>query len=568
VTSIHSALGQVVTDLEGLNRSTERDFLAVGEKLMEFRSAAREISSDIAALNDLISGQQGRHTSQALTRIFEDVRGMDARVAESGEALTRVRDLSRGIRQAFAGLRNTVMVFRTLCTMTRIETSRLGGASAGFSDLADEVAPLSESIQETGQSVLEAVARLDKTVQTAVRSGSDIRDRQLRELPVLIDEVTGGLAEFQDRERRSLESSAVQAERNREVCEAIEHLVESIQFHDITRQQIEHVAQALDEVREGLAQENGDYAQVSPQVGAMLSLQSSQLASAEQVFATSIGRIERDLDGIGSCVRDMAAAGKALLGLTAEDAGSFFVKMEDCFSEILDGARSCAAEQGELRRTGCGLAETIGRMQQSVSEIRGIEIQIQRIAMNAAIRAAHLGTDGRALDVIAGVMQQLARESNDNTETVAGALDRMGEAALHMSGDSESGGAASSDAIEEMRAAVLQLHSSNEQSYCRVIRLAESGAKLEEEIGGLRRDFSAGRLFAGVVDRARGELKRLGGESASSQSTDTVREELENFASRYTMQTEREVHQQITGGGAVAVETGPADALGDNVELF
>ena len=144
-------MGGIIADLEGLNRSTERDFLAVGEKLMEFRSAARDIASDIAALDDLISGEHGRHASGALTRMLEGFEEMDSRVGQSGEALAGVGELSHRIRLAFSGLRNTVTVFRTLCTLTRIETSRLGGASAGFSDLADEVAPLSESIQATGE---------------------------------------------------------------------------------------------------------------------------------------------------------------------------------------------------------------------------------------------------------------------------------------------------------------------------------------------------------------------------------------------------------------------------------
>ena len=54
---------QVIADLESLNRSTERDFLAVGEKLMEFRSTARQIASDMAALTGLISGEHGRNAS-------------------------------------------------------------------------------------------------------------------------------------------------------------------------------------------------------------------------------------------------------------------------------------------------------------------------------------------------------------------------------------------------------------------------------------------------------------------------------------------------------------------------
>ena len=93
-----TAIDQVIRDLEGLNGSTERDFLAVGEKLMEFSSTARQIASDMAALGELISGEHGRNVSAALTRILERARAMDAGIEQSGHALEEVHDLSARIR--------------------------------------------------------------------------------------------------------------------------------------------------------------------------------------------------------------------------------------------------------------------------------------------------------------------------------------------------------------------------------------------------------------------------------------------------------------------------------------
>jgi len=589
-----TAVDQVIADLQDLNRSTERDFLAVGENLMEFRTAAREISADIGALNELISGEHGRHASGALTRMLGNFREMDARIEQSGQALAGVHDLSRGIRLAFSGLRNTVRVFRTLCTLTRIETSRLGGSGAGFSGLADEVAPLSESIQLTGEGVMDASSRLDRSLQSAVRSGSEIRARQLRELPALISSVGNSLGTLEERQRRARETTVLQAARNREVCEAIDNLVGSIQFHDITRQQVEHVAHALGELRSEYGG-RADWAAAPPQARAILTLQSSQLSSAERVFASSIGHIERDLEGIAARVQDMAEAGRALMGIQGDDHGSFFLQMEDCFSAILEGVGSCAAAQAEIESTAAGLEETIGGMRDSVARIRGIEIQIQRIAINATIRAAHLGAAGSALDVIAGVMQGLALDSNGHTEDVAGALDAMSDAAGRISGGSvpaESGvlpdtamNSRDQDAAGEMRAALLELHSSGESSFARVMEIAALGSRLAENIGAVRSGFSAGPLFARVVNRARGKLERIGAEARPASSEDGEAGEargLENLAKHYTMQMERDVHERVASGGAppppepgetaevtqAVEEAASADDLGDNVELF
>jgi hypothetical protein len=80
-------IGRVLKDLEDLNRSTERDFLAVGEKLIEFRSIARQIASDMEALTELISGEHGRQASEALHRMLDHSRELDTRMEQGSQAL-------------------------------------------------------------------------------------------------------------------------------------------------------------------------------------------------------------------------------------------------------------------------------------------------------------------------------------------------------------------------------------------------------------------------------------------------------------------------------------------------
>ena len=174
-------------------------------------------------------------------------------------------------------------------------------------------------------------------------------------------------------------------------------------------------------------------------------------------------------------------------------------------------------------------------------------------------------------------MQRLALDSNANTEDVAETLAAMSEAAKSVSGVA---GADSvpNKVIDEMQRAVLGLHSSSECSFSRVSQIAALGAQLAAEIGAVRNGFSAGLLFAQVADRARGELERLGAQ-AGGESLEGVEgaptEQLESLAKRYTMQMERDVHEALTGGTAMAAK--PSDMsgvalaegdLGDNVELF
>ena len=575
---------QVVKDLEDLNRSTERDFLAIGEKLFEFRLAARRVASDMAALTELISGEQGRNASRALTRMLEYSRTMDARIEQSAQALGQVHDLSCRIRLAFAGLHNTVSVFRTLCTLTQIETSRLGRNGADFGDLAAEVRPLSESIQSSGEGVLEASSRLDRGIQMAMRSGSELRARQLKELPALIAAVIESLQSLDERRQRAAELSARQAAQYDAVCGAVDDVVKSVQFHDITRQQIEHVAHALSQLCSAGKSGRGNPSSYPPGARAVLALESSQLSGAAGIFASSLESMERDLESIAVRVQNMAEGSRTLMGISADDQDSFFLRLEGHFTAILKMLGTCTATQAEMGSTAANLAETIGGMRESVAEIRRTEIRIRRIATNATIRATHIGAAGNALNVIAEVMQGLALDSNTNTEDVGGALDAMGGAANCVSGargQSASGAdLGTGDVTGEMRHAVAELHSSSESSFSRVNQIAALGARLAGDAGAVRGGLTAGPLFAQVVNRARGELDRLGAQAGggSRAGTDTApSHQLAGLAKHYTMQRERDVHESMTTGSAPPAAPAPVEAprvaledgdLGDNVELF
>jgi len=570
---------RVARDLESLNRSTERDFLAVGEKLMEFRSTARRIASDMAALTELISGEQARNASRALNRTLDHSREMDARIGRSGQALVRVGGLSSHVRLNFAGLRNTVAVFRTLCTLTRIETSRLGDIGAGFGDLAAEVKPLSESIRSSGESILESSERLEGGVQLAILNGSGLRAKQLRELPAMIGGAIDGLQSFDERRQRAVETSARQAVQYGELCGAVDDLVESVQFHDITRQQIEHVAQALRHLHGQCGSGPGNPNLAPPGARAVLTLQCSQLAGAAGVFAASVERIERDLESIAGRALEMAEASSALMGISAGDQDSFFLRMEGHLTGILRMLGICSAAQTEMERTAANLEETVAKMRESVAGIREVEIRIERIAINAMIRATHIGAAGNALNVIAEVMQGLAVDSNTATEDAAATLAAMSGAAGGVSGPAAEGERLEAgQVIGEMRHTILELHSSSESSFSRVNQIASLGARLAEDIGAVRGGFSAGRLFSEVVGRARGELERIGAQAGLAPENGVAaaaERQMDGLAGRYTMQNERDVHQSAAGGSAsapapaAATAATPADGwLGDNVELF
>ena len=98
--------------------------------------------------------------------------------------------------------------------------------------------------------------------------------------------------------------------------------------------------------------------------------------------------------------------------------------------------------------------------------------------------------------------------------------------------------------------------------------------RLRCEIEGARNAFRAGQLFARTIDDARTALGRVA--VAPGCGIDNgPHGGLDQFATHYTMQTERDVHESVINSGAAVdaasapYQSVPAEGdLGDNVELF
>jgi hypothetical protein len=564
------AIQRIIADLRNLNGSSERDFLAVGGKLMEFSSAARSVSAEMTSLIELISGECGEEVSVALGRLLEEANQKNARLEQNGRILASVRGLSQRILVAFSQLRDTVSVFRALCTLTRIETVRLEGISSVFGSLAEDVKPLSESIHAGGAVILEASSRLDAKVREALQRSSILQARQRQELPPLIAGVEQALEALRQRRETARQTSLHQAGQYRQIADAIHQLLNSLQTHDITRQQIEHVGEALEQL---LPRTSAGLPAHAP---AVLSLQSHQLWNAGKVFALSIGRIVDDLDTIAGRAQEMADASRVLVEVAGDEQSSFFSQMENSFNAILSAVAAYEGERTDMQATASGLLDTIAQMHAAVSEIRAIEIQIDRIAINAAIGAIHIGAHGNALSRIAEDMQGLARNSNTNTEDAALALLDMEKAVLRLSRESEEGlrsdVADGYDAIAQIRTHLPQLHASSRAGCGRVNQIALASSQLCDDILALRESFTAGRLFTSVVHRVCEELERIRG---SADPDPAHIEHLDGLAKQYTMQQERDVHARLLNGAPPsepAPEETPTPApAGDdmeNVEFF
>ena len=573
-------LGQVIADLDHLNQNTERDFLRIGGKLGEFIEAVSLISCDLKALASLISGEHGLRASQALTPALEHSRDMLARVEEGSALLGDMRQQAHLLKRNLSEFEGVVSTFRALGVLTRIETARLGSAGADFRHLADDVKLLVTDVRTKVETARPAAALLIPAIESAMQHITMIEKGQAEGLPPVISRVLADLSSFCDNEKQMHDASARLGDQYKAVSDGFKKLIVSIQFHDITRQQVEHVIDALRGLLSDSREASGSSSS-QRDTAAVVALQSMQLADAGTKFANSAESVVRNMDDIARHVLEMADQSRALSGISAGETTSFLLQMETSCTAILASLDICTAAQATIGATSGNLASIVNRTRGPIDDIQSIGIRMHQTAINARIRAAHLGAAGEVLSVLAASMQELASKCTDRTTSLSKALGSMSEAATRIAwqdgpaSGSQPGGP--DGFLERMRAAVAELHSSSERSFARVAQLIARGTRLSEDLSATRKSFCVDVLFAETILRSRRVLKEIEEANQSGLPHDwaEARERgLAEFARHYTMQAERDVHEGVAkavAGAAPAAEKPlpqEGEEMGENVEFF
>nr|WP_296070918.1 methyl-accepting chemotaxis protein [uncultured Actinoplanes sp.] len=234
---------------------------AIVEQLLKVDSLADVMAGDVARL----AGTLGRTESELNQVTGSNDQLVDRLVRYFLYRDERIHELvaeMRGLRQHVSEIEEVGRATNILALNAMIEAVRAGDAGEGFAVVADEVRKLADRSAKAasgiGSSISDLTTRLD-----AVLSDDSHWDRAQAEAPESPADtaMTRRLVGIADAQR---EMSQLMAGILKETVEAAEHVQQSsdalsrettgavghVQFQDITRQMLEHVAAAVTQVRQ------------------------------------------------------------------------------------------------------------------------------------------------------------------------------------------------------------------------------------------------------------------------------------------------------------------------------
>jgi methyl-accepting chemotaxis protein len=570
-----TTLEGIAAELGMISGTTEDEFLAIGARLNDFHQRGCGIS---ALATDMVGEVAGDHVTSAIEELGQMLDSMGRYVGRaqneidaSAQTLREILGLLDEVSGPLSGFKKVNKVLRMLGISTKIESARLGQSAAGFDTLASDVGDLSVQVNDKAAIILNRKDELTRTIGQTLTGMLDSGARQHNQVMTVLDKTRASLEALTAINARCSSSVAGVSQVSEEVLRNIGEVVMSMQAHDIVRQQIECVERTLKELQ-------GKFS--TGQAGAddavcICDLQSAQLRHAGGELDQAARTIIESLREVARKQSGLSAQTSGMAGVADQAGSSFFSEMEKDISVVSDAL----LESTKVNRSLCvamgAVVDTVGEIATFVGDIEKIGEEIKLIALNAQIKSAYTGEEGAALGVLAEAIQRLSIDAIDHTGAVSGTLQaiiavtqRLNEGVVCETSGLET---EVHDMVARLSALLDVLRQVNETLRRSLCRMDDQVAQLSTDIEQVTAGITVHQKVARVLDRAVEQLSGISRDARQFAPGAGTGMNLDEIASRYTMLSQRKIHQShLVGAPLVEQKSVPAadDGLGDNIEFF
>lgn len=585
-----SQMSPVMEILQRLAGSTETQFLQLGERLQDFVLRSSQVSSTAGELVQLLAGDESGQLTARLSNLFQEMDSYLQHVRSQGSAscrtLEEIMTQLDQVVQPLEGFQKMDKSLRMLSISTKIESARLGELGTGFITLAMDVEKLSHTVSEKSIGIMQQRQALSQLITDNLAMVRNTEASQHADASSILSGIRTSLEALSQLNAACSTAGSQAGVIAEEVAADTATVVSSMQFHDITRQQIEHVYEALEKLQHQTAgphdtADQPNCVNLIAEVGDVCELQHAQLRHATSQLTQATQTILDSLQNIGIKQSQISQQlQQALMGNAGSNESSLLDTMQQDMHRVTAILQRCAEADQTLLRAMAEVTGTIGQIAGFVSDIEAVGSEIDLIALNAQIKAAHTGPQGAALGVLAEAIKRLSLEAVVQTEAVSSILRSINQTTAHLNHSNDQQSDSASDQVatmeQESRQIISGLGSTNQQVRGRLSSLADMVASLSADINATTSGFHVHEESGRMAEQAEAVLEQVYSEARQQvPASNEFRNNLQHMEQRYTMESERLIHEMLAARHGVQLSlkrddasTGNASEYGDNVDLF
>ncbi|MGD0210171.1 MAG: methyl-accepting chemotaxis protein [Desulfomonilia bacterium] len=574
---------QVRERLDRVISSNEESFLAMGEKLRDYYGRAQKMCGNSKEVVDMMSGEGLNRATEGLTLILEDLK---SHLGESEGHFSRIQvvfhQYLETLKKVFSYLDEfdkIVLNLSMLGFLTRVENAHIFSDDSGFASLIDDVKRLSETIKKKSSHIKSQSAEVQSFIIHALSKVVEFKKGKGFLARDMLNKTVANHKALSDKYASALQSAQIISERAEGIASSIEKIVMSLQFHDITRQQIEHVKEVVESLSKRVSSPDHQGNEISGLVSEVVDLQIAQIKQSRDDLVNAVIKIKQNLQTIAKSIEQILDETRDVAWASETEGLSFMEDMDNGISSVIDSINANAQEQAMLTETVSTSSVMVSDMSGFVHEIENLGLNLQLIALNARIKAAHIGMEGAALDTISGGIYELSKNAREETRNLSELLSSL----VHTSDsfDSDLKGIRESQQttvhaiVVTLRDLTDSLHLINDSVLSTLTGMTCDGETLMKEIYTTASEISVHKEVEGELDDLMNSLSEIthGARFLSPErQIQTAVTFLTDIDKLYTMESERNVHTRHVEEPEVAAgQRGngvAADDLGENVELF
>lgn len=577
-------------DLSSLAADTEREFLNIGRMLNTYSDICMAMTGDG---EQLISHAHFSIDEALLStdetfleynkRVFDDVAAhVDnafVTLADGEALLNSIENELQALRTPLQKLNEIGKTFKVLGVSIKIESSRNQNTTQGFALLAEEVADIAVSVQENFHSCIakaqEVEAGLGNSKAAIKQNTSAAGENSNQSLSNVLDSL-------QELSHKSEALAQKIKERSSAMLQGIGEVVMAMQFHDITRQQLENVAAAIVESSEkarilNTLSEN-EQESVVLEIYGILSIQAAHLNSIYDQVIVAKRTIEHGLTVTMQQAQSQARDAKALLEMeTRSGSTSVVASLENEIDKAVVSLNKSLEVVEDAVEISKNVSKNISEISGVVNQIEDLAFDVKILAINAMVEAIKTDLTGNTLVVLAKELSNLSQETRENATSSIQQLELINSEAekqLEFTESLNQDREVVDGMIENARGFTSSILSSLHQISLLAEKMNSSSADLANRITQLipqmtfpqkmgERIDKNWQVVCGIIDLIDQQYPQFMEENSELQDM------LEKLSEKYVMDRERAIHAQVAGTAHNDSEMADIDLFeDDDVELF
>jgi methyl-accepting chemotaxis protein len=573
--------------------SGETYFLTIGAQLSDFQERARAISTTAGQIAEQVTNTEGKSSLNEVGGLLATLQKYldhwDNQWHSSALQLRSSESLLPQVETPLDEFRKIHKKLRMLGISTKIESARLGSAAAGFETLANDVEMLSVQVIDKSAQITCQIAKLARLLRETLTCFSAIEQQQKSRARRVIEALSISLAELTTINEQCHDAIGVISHVSSSISTKLGQVVMSLQFHDIVRQQIEHIVAAFNSViamtSSCLAAETGH--DINEEFSAVTELQAAQLQHSADELEAALNRIASSLGGIVMDISKLVDDIRKIAGVAGGADSSRFAQMASDLAVVNESLQECSEGNRQLLMAIEEVEVTVQTVAEHVEVIEKVGSEIELIALNSQIKAARTGTEGAALAVLAEAIQRLSLETLSQTTTVTTTLKGITCEINGMNRKADTGSMALdrevTDIMHELGHLLMMLQELNGRIVSTVSTMERGIEGLAEDIGNAMGSLSDQQSMVSSLHEGVSTLTLIVAEARSERpelAAQQVASRLKELSRNYTMQSERAIHERLYGKvdqhqapqeQMMGIQTPPSaadDSLGDNFEMF